>query len=203
MEILIVEDHPVVAEGLQKLLTESKTAKMVPAVQSGEECLRVLEHFSPDILFLDINLPDISGIDLCKKILARWPGIHIIALSSYSSKTVIRKMLDSGAGAYLTKDADSSEILAAISSVMKGESYCNQQVKAILSDSARESLPLLSARELEVLRLIAEGYTNNEIAEKIFISPLTVDSHRKNMLLKLGARNTAALVRLATLNGLI
>ncbi len=203
MEIMIVEDHPLVSEGLQKLLKEKELASSVPAVKSGEECLRALELYQPDILLLDINLPDISGLELCSIISKRWPGIRIIALSSYNTRTVISRMLENGARAYLVKDADGEEICHAIRQVAAGQLYYNEQIRALLEGKGQDSSALLTNREKQVLKLIADGFTNNEIADKIFVSPLTVDSHRKNLLLKLGARNTAALVKIALMAGLL
>jgi len=203
MEIMIVEDHPLVSEGLQKLLKEKELASTVPAVKSGEECLRALELYQPDILLLDINLPDISGLELCSIISKRWPDIRIIALSSYNTRTVISRMLENGARAYLVKDADGEEICHAIRQVASGQLYYNEQIRALLEGKGQDSSALLTNREKQVLKLIADGFTNNEIADKIFVSPLTVDSHRKNLLLKLGARNTAALVKIALMAGLL
>jgi len=200
---MLIEDHPVVAEGLRKMLSESSFSAKILVFTTGGEGLEALELFQPDILLLDINLPDISGIELCGRISKKWPGIRIIALSSSSSKTVIGKMLEHGAKGYLLKDSDSQEILRAVSAVSRGEVYINEQVGSILSGREKSETLLLSAREKQVLKFISDGFTNNEIAEKMFISPLTVDSHRKNMLLKLGAKNTAALVKIAMLNGLI
>jgi len=197
MEIFIVEDHPVVAEGLQKLLAEEGICDNCPVTYSGKQCLETLKVFTPQVLFLDINLPDINGIDLCKTILGLYPSVKIIALSSFGSKSFIQKMLEHGASAYLLKNAGREEIISAIKAVAGGNTYYGPGIKDILENKACDGIPILTKREQEVLKLIAEGLTNNEIAERIFISPLTADSHRKNLLVKLGARNTASMVRIA------
>jgi DNA-binding NarL/FixJ family response regulator len=203
MDILIVEDHPVVAEGLQKLLTENGICSICPVAYTGNECLEILKNYTPEFIFMDISLPDASGIDLCKTILSKSPKIQIVALSSFGSKSFIEKILRNGARGYLLKNSDGEEILTAIKKVRGGEIYLNDGVKAILDGKVDDNTPILTRRELEVLKLISDGLTNNEIAEKIFISPLTVDSHRKNLLLKLDARNTASLIKIAMMHNLI
>lgn len=202
-EILIVEDHPVVAEGLQKLLADNNICTVCPVAGTGKDCLEMLKNYSPNIIFLDINLPDISGIDLCKTILKEYKNIKIIALSSFGSRSFIEKIMDNGASGYLVKNSDSEEILAAIKAVNEGEKYFCSTTKNILKNKVDDGVPILTRREQEVLKLISDGLTNNEIAEKMFISPLTVDSHRKNLLTKLGAKNTASLVKIAMQHDLI
>jgi DNA-binding NarL/FixJ family response regulator len=203
MEILVVEDHPVVAEGLQKLLAENGICTVCPVAQTGGECMEILKNYTPELIFMDINLPDISGIDLCKTILSRFPLIHILALSSFGSKSFIERILENGARGYLLKNSDSEEIITAIQKVRKGEIYYSEAVRAVLENKTDDGVPILTRREHEVLKLISDGLTNNEIGEKIFISPLTVDSHRKNLLLKLGAKNTASLIKIAMMHNLI
>lgn len=202
-EILIVEDHPLVAEGLQKLLADNGICLSCPVASSGAECLEILKNYVPSVIFLDINLPDISGIDLCKSILKIHADIKVLALSSFGSRSFIEKIMENGASGYLVKNSDPEEILAAIEAVKQGKKYFCKTSQQILASKSDGGLPILTRRETEVLRYISDGLTNNEIAEKIFISPLTVDSHRKNLLTKLGARNTASLVKIAMLHELI
>ncbi len=203
MDLFIVEDHPVVAEGLQRLFAEEGICKDCPVVYSGKECLETLKIYTPQLIFLDINLPDISGIDLCKTILGLYPAIRIIALSSFGSRSFIQRMLENGASGYLLKNAAREEIVTAIREVVSGKTYCSAAIKEILENKNCDGIPILTRREQEVLKLIAEGLTNNEIAERMFISPLTADSHRKNLLVKLGARNTASMIRIAMTHQLI
>lgn len=203
MDILVVEDHPVVAEGLQKLLADNGICAVCPVARTGSECLEILKNYIPEFIFLDINLPDVSGIDLCKTILSKFPSIQIVALSSFGSRSFIQRILENGARGYLLKNSDSEEIITAIQKVQQGEIYYNATVKDILDNKTDDGVPVLTRREMEVLKLISDGLTNNEIADKIFVSPLTVDSHRKNLLLKLGAKNTAALVKIAMMHNMI
>jgi DNA-binding NarL/FixJ family response regulator len=155
---------------------------------------------------LDINLPDISGIDLCKKIHKEFPEIKIIGISTFSERSYISRMIENGASGYLIKSASANEIAEAIDTVLLGKIYLSVSMEHIakpLSIMRSDNLPALTKREKEVLQLISEGLTNNQIAEKLFISPLTVDSHRKNLLTKLDVNNTASLIKLAVQNGLI
>ncbi|QQS52173.1 MAG: response regulator transcription factor [Bacteroidota bacterium] len=202
-EILIVEDHPLVAEGLQKLLADNGICVSCPVASSGAECIEILKNYIPSVVFLDINLPDINGIDLCKQILKMHPAIKVLALSSFGSRSFIEKIVENGASGYLVKNSDSEEIMAAIAAVKQGNKYFCKTSQQVLSSKTDGGLPVLTRREVEVMRYISDGLTNNEIAEQMFISPLTVDSHRKNLLTKLGAKNTASLVKIAMLHDLI
>ena len=159
-----------------------------------------------DVVLLDINLPDISGIDLCKKIHSEFPQIKIIGISTFSERSYISRMIENGASGYLIKSSSKEEIAEAIDTVLKDKMYLSVSMEHIakpLSILPPGSLPALTKREKEILQLISEGLTNHQIAEKLFISPLTVDSHRKNLLTKLNANNTASLVRVAIENGII
>jgi len=204
IDVLIVEDHPVVVEGLKKLLLESGLAKLCVTASSGKECLTYLKNYSPDIVLLDINLPDINGIDLCKTMKMDYPTLKILAISSFSQRSYIVRMMENGALGYVLKNSSEDEILSAINDVVKGKKHLGYEVNEILNKQKNnDKSPLLSRRETEVLQFIADGFTNLEIANKMFISPLTVDSHRKNLLMKLNARNTAALIKIAICKGLI
>lgn len=204
VDALIVEDHPVVVEGLTNILSGHPMVDSVLSAYDGAQCMRVMQNMTPGLVLLDINLPDASGIDLCRHITEGWPGVKIIAISSISERSVIRRMMAAGAAGYLLKNAPSDEIADAIDAVMAGGTYFDHDVEEILSAAAGATdKPVLTRRELEVLTLIAEGLTNSEIADKLFVSTLTVDTHRKNLLVKLGARNSAALVRIALERGLI
>jgi DNA-binding NarL/FixJ family response regulator len=194
--VFIVDDHYMVIEGIRSLLQNEKNIEWNGHAMNAASCLSFLKQHQPDVILMDINLPDKSGIDLCKEVKEQYPSVFIIGLSTYNQQSFIQKMIDNGASGYLLKNATQSELMAGIETVMKGKLY--------FSDEAAQSLrkpigdvPLLTRREKEVLEHIAEGMTNNEIAQKLFVSVTTVDTHRKNLLTKLSARNTAELVRLA------
>lgn len=204
IDVLIVEDHPVVIEGLKKLLLDTGLAKLCVTASTGKECTTYLKNFSPDIVLLDINLPDINGIDLCKTLKTDYPDIKILAISSFGQRSYILRMMENGALGYVLKNSSEDEIIAAIRDVVAGQKHIGFEVNEILYPSKKtDDSPLLTRREAEVLKMIADGFTNQEIADKIFVSPLTVDSHRKNLIMKLNARNTAELIKIAFCKGLI
>jgi len=196
-KILLIEDHPVVAEGISKIVKQIDFVDEFSFASSGKIALKMISDNKPDLILLDINLPDISGTELCKEIKKKNPEIKIIALSSYNQKSYIEVMLKNGASGYILKNATADEIIWGIREVSDGKLHLCHEASEIMNDKNTVKNILLSPREKEVLCLIAEGFTNPEIAEKLFISPLTVDSHRKNLLLKLSARNTASLIKTA------
>jgi DNA-binding NarL/FixJ family response regulator len=202
ISLLIVEDHPVVVEGLQIMFNSSGRFRVEGVAGTGKECYRLLEYLTPDVLLLDINLPDISGIDLCKNIIAKHPSQKILALTTFNERVFIQQMLDNGALGYVLKNALSEEIMEGVTSVSKGKRFICEDAENILKKTNENEL-MITRRESGVLKLLAEGFTNQEIAEKLFISPLTVDSHRKNLIVKLQARNTASLIKIASSKGLI
>lgn len=202
ISLLIVEDHPIVVEGLQKMFRDSSFAEVVGVAGSGQACRDVLRWIKPDIILLDINLPDVSGIDLCIEILKNNPKQKILALSTFGERHVIRQMLDHGAKGYILKNSSPEEILEGIKVVQEGGKYLSAETEEMLRDKSKNEL-VITRREREILKLLSEGFTNAEIAEKLFISPLTADSHRKNLITKLNARNTPSLIKLAMEKGLI
>lgn len=196
IKVNIVDDHKILVEGLRKLINESGKAIVTAVSHDAEGCRRLLKSQSPDVLLLDINLPDGNGIDLCIELKTLYPELKILALTSYGEYTVVRRMIENGALGYVLKNSMSEEMMAGIETVADGELFLCHEVD-LLMKKAQNSDIWLTQRERELLRLIVEGYTNPEIAEKIFLSPETIKGYRKNLLFKLGARNTASLVRLA------
>jgi len=194
--VAIVDDHPLLIEGLKKLIESSGAGIVTGSAGNGKECMRMLGAEMPDVLLLDINLPDISGIDLCKNIHDQWPLLNILALTSYSEYTCVRKMIDNGAKGYLLKNAMPEEIIKGIEAVARGEEFLCHEIDLFLKRESDRQI-FLTPRETSLLRLIAEGFTNQEIAEKLFLGVETINSYRKNLLFKLNARNTAVLVKLA------
>ena len=164
---------------------------------NGASCLAFLQQQQPDVILMDINLPDKSGIDLCKDVKSRYPAIRILGLSSFNQQSFIEKMIENGASGYVLKNASREELIEAIESVMEGRKFLSTEAAATVKKNEDSKIPVITRREKEVLLLIAEGLTNNEIAEKLFISTTTVDTHRKNLLAKFEVKNTATLIRLA------
>ncbi len=196
-KLFIVDDHYMVVEGVRSLLQNELAVEWMGHASNSDSCLSFLQSHKPDIILMDINLPDKSGIDLCKEVRAKYPAIYIIALSTFSQTSYINKMLENGASGYLLKNASKEEMLEAFAVVMKGKQYLSFEVAVAMRKNNEAEKPILTRREKEVLELIAEGLTNHEIADKLFVSTTTVDSHRKNLLAKLQAKNVAALVKLA------
>lgn len=206
IKVFIIDDHPMVVAGLNSLLGRLENIEVAGAVSNAFEAIPFLKNNAIDVILLDINLPDISGIDLCKKIHKEFPEIKIVGISTFSERSYISRMIENGASGYLIKSASAEEIAEAIDTVLKGKIYLSVSMEHIakpLSIAGSAKLPALTKREKEILLLISEGMTNNQIAEKLFISTLTVDSHRKNLLTKLNVNNTASLIKLAVQNGLI
>lgn len=206
VKVFIIDDHPMVVAGLNSLLGGLENIEVVGAVSNAFEAVPFLKKNKVEVILLDINLPDISGIDLCKKIHKEFPQIKILGISTFSERSYISRMIENGASGYLIKSASAEEIAEAIDTVLKDKMYLSVSMEHIarpLSIIPSDNLPALTKREKEILQLISEGMTNNQIAEKLFISPLTVDSHRKNLLTKLNVNNTASLIKLAVQNGLI
>ena len=194
----MIEDHQVVAEGISSMLNELDYIENVTHVSDGGSGLKFLEENpETDIVLLDINLPDGNGIEFCSSIKQQFPKVGIIALSTYQQAGIINKMLENGADSYLLKNTSSEELIEAIEKVSSGKKYLTPEIKEILNNtsSTNSKTPVLTKREKEVLALIAEGLTNQEIADKLFISQLTVISHRKSLLEKTESKNTAQLIK--------
>ncbi|MBA2612752.1 MAG: response regulator transcription factor [Bacteroidetes bacterium] len=203
-KVFIIDDHELILEGIYSLLKDEKDLEWLGSAKTPEELMLFLKNKRPDVLLMDINLPQKNGMDLCLEIKKLYPAIHIIGLSTSDQASVIRKMLDNGASGYLLKDALKNEILEAIQTVLKGKIYVNHSVAEVLKKkNVNDSLPLLTKREKQVLELIAEGLTNQQIADKLFLDVTTINSHRKNMLTKYNLNNIASLIKFALTNNLI
>jgi DNA-binding NarL/FixJ family response regulator len=197
ISIFIVDDHYMVIEGIHSLLQQEKEIEWMGHAMNAESCLGFLQQQLPDVILMDINLPDKSGIDLCKEVKAKYPPVHIIGLSSFNQQSFIQKMLDNGASGYVLKNATREELMEAIETVMNGERFLSDEAAQTIKKNEDSKIPIITRREKEVLTLIAEGLTNAEIGEKLFISTTTVDTHRKNLLSKFEVKNTASLIRMA------
>jgi DNA-binding NarL/FixJ family response regulator len=199
-KIFIVDDHYMVIEGIRSLLQNEKSIEWMGHAMNAASCLAFLNKQLPDVILMDINLPDISGIDLCKEIKTKYPSVFIIGLSTFNQQSFIQKMMDNGASGYVLKNATQEELTSAIETVMKGKTYLSEEASRTLRKENAANI-VLTRREKEVLELIADGMTNAEIAQKLFISVTTVDTHRKNLLAKFETKNTAALIKIAVSRG--
>lgn len=195
ISIFIVDDHFMVIEGIRSILQDEENINWLGHAINSASCIEFLEEYQPNVIFMDISLPDESGIELCKKVKQHYPKIKIIGLSTYNQFSIIQDMLKSGASGYLLKNASKEELLDAIETVIKGKKYlCFEAAESI--QNVETSIPIITKREKEVLGLICDGFTNPEIAEKLFISLPTVNTHRKSLLAKFGAKNVASLVKM-------
>ena len=196
--VFITDDHYMVIEGIRSLLQQEKGIDWMGHATNAASCLAFLQQQVPDVILMDINLPDQSGIDLCREVKRLHPSVFILGLSTFSQQSFIEKMLANGASGYVLKNATGVELMEAIDTVMRGKQYLSFDVAvALRQPGLTGNLPVLTRREKEVLLLIAEGLTNSAIAGQLFISSTTVDTHRKNLLAKFDAKNTASLIRMA------
>lgn len=204
INVLIVDDHPMVLEGMRSMLAQIKFVTISGTAVNAYEAVNKIKTTSPDIVITDINMPEISGIELAVKIKTEFPAVKVIAMSTFKERSYISQMIQSGASGYLVKSASKEEIEEAILSVYEGKLYLSLDTN--LSTEEKQDIgkvPVISSREKEVLELIADGLTNPQIAAKLFISLHTVDSHRKNLLTKFGTNNTASLIKLASKHNLV
>ena len=208
IRIIITDDHQLFRNGLKILLNAFQEFEVIAEASNGEEFLRILKNTPADVVLMDINMPEMDGIEATRKGLKLCPGIDIIALSMYGEEEYYYKMVDAGAKGFLLKDSDISEVKDAILTVRKGGSYFSQEllyhvIQKIKHREHESKSANLSKREKEILIKICEGLSNQEIAETLFISKRTVDKHRANLLGKTNSKNTASLILFAIRNKLI
>lgn len=203
IKVAIVDDHPIVVDGMTQFIGEQPDMAVVGTAMTGSECTALLKVTSPDVVLLDIQLSDASGIDICLEITSGYPLVRVIALTGFKEYLYIKKMIDNGARGYLMKNALPQEIADAVRTVYDGGTYFTEETSAVMKMRREGGRLYLTNREKELLALIVEGYTNREISEKLFLSVTTVNSYRKTLLLKLGVKNTAAMVKLAVTERLV
>jgi DNA-binding NarL/FixJ family response regulator len=208
IRIIIADDHQLFRNGLKLLLNSFTEFEVTGEASNGEEFLRLLKTTPADIALMDISMPEMDGIEATRRGLKICPSLNIIALSMYGEDEYYYKMVDAGAKGFLLKDSDISEVREAIITVIKGGSFFSQELlyHVIQKIRLREQEPksaVLSKREKEILLKICEGFSNQEIAEALFISKRTVDKHRANLLGKTNSKNTASLILYAIRNKLI
>ena len=203
IKILVVDDHSMVIEGMRAILEKIPLVKLSATANNAIEAVATLREHLVDIAFVDINMPDISGIELCEKIKKEFPDVHVLALSTFKQRSYVSEMIKNGASGYLLKSAGKEKIEEAIQTVLTGKMYFSMDINNHTTEISSNEPPTLTRREKEILQLISEGFINNEIAEKIFVSAYTVDTHRKNLLAKFEVSNTAMLITKAANYGLI
>lgn len=212
LSIVLADDHTILREGLRALLTADSNFEIVGEARDGREAVRCVEKLGPDLLLMDLSMPRMSGMDAIREIKKRYPETKIIALTVHKTEEYLLTTLQAGADGYVLKDATHDELMLAIKNVMGGKSYLSPGVSEKVIEGYLEgkennrslsSWESLSQREREVLKLIAEGYKNKEIADDLCISLKTVEKHRANLMKKLDLHNAAALTVYAMDKGLI
>lgn len=204
IKVLVVDDHPMVLEGMRSMLAQISFVEISGTASNAFDAIEMIKVNLPDIVITDINMPEVSGIDLTVKIRKEFPAVRVVAMSTFKERSYISQMIQSGASGYLVKSASKEEIEEAILSVNEGKLYMSLDINLTSSDKQElNNMPVLSSREKEVLQLIADGMTNPQIAAKLFLSLHTVDSHRKNLLTKFAVNNTASLIKLAAKYNLV
>lgn len=196
IKVIIVDEHKTLVEELVKLINASDIAIVTDVCFDAKSCRWAVKYNFPDVLLLDVNLPDTDGVKLCKELKQLYPKLKILALSSFSEYSIVKILLDNGVKGYTLKNVMFEELMEGIESVANGETFICRELELQLERKNNLSVRL-TPRESELLKLIAEGYTNTEIAEKLFLSPETIKGYRKNLLFKLGAKNSAMLMNIA------
>jgi len=204
INIIIADDHSIIRDGLRAMLEKDSFCRIVGEAANGNELLDLLQKTSCDVVCTDISMPQMDGVEATKQILKKFPKTKVICLSMHEEVGFIKQMMEAGAVGYVFKDSPKEELKLAIETVHGGKKYFNQKLFDILLnvESSGKATSVLSSREKEILKLIAEEYTNPEIAEKLFLSVRTVDTHRQNLIQKLDVKNTAGLVRYAIKSGI-
>ncbi|MBU2556052.1 MAG: response regulator transcription factor [Bacteroidetes bacterium] len=204
--LVIVDDHQLIIDGIRALLRDEESIQIVGEASNGKKAIEVIDLLETDVVLLDIDMPLMDGIETSKILHQKYPKLAIIILSMHAEKGLIKNLVEIGVKGYLLKNSSRAEILKALNEVMEGNSYFSPEVTLSLlnkstENGSRQSEINLTNREEEVLRLIASGFTNKEIGEKLFISHRTVDTHRTNLMKKLDVNNLAGLVSYAIKHG--
>lgn len=206
IKIVLVDDHPVVIQGLKMMLEYEEYFQISQTFHDGASLRNFLESGDADVILLDITLPDTSGIELCAEIKKKSPETAVLMLSNRSERSIIMQCLQNGANGYLLKNAQMNELHQCIRDAMAGNIVFCSGVKDIIRKPSQHELtelPQLTRREKEILKLLTEGNTSSTIAKQLFLSPLTVDTHRKNIMHKFQVKNVAELINVAVQNNLV
>jgi two-component system, NarL family, response regulator NreC len=212
LRILLADDHTVVRSGLRALLERQNNFEIVGEAQNGRETVSLCASLQPDVVVMDVGMPLLNGIEATKALLKQSPSTGVVILSMHSDESYVMRSLQAGARAYLLKDSAPSDLLSAIEAVSHGKSFFSSAIRHLLAEDyvrvlrqkgASDSYELLTMREREILQLLAEGKTNKEVASSLNISLYTVETHRSNILEKLGIHSPAELILYAVRKGII
>lgn len=208
INLLLVDDHAIVTDGLKALLSDEDNYVIKGVAQNGRMAIEMLSVLKVDIVLMDIDMPEMNGIEAVKQIKKQMPDKKILMLTMHDEKAMIKMMMEIGADGYLLKNSPKAELLKALESLSSNESYFSDEVTSVLlqSDPIKSNgkmLAELTEREIEIIKLVSEGFSNKQIGEKLFISHRTVDTHRTNLMNKIEVHNVAGIVKFAIAHGLI
>ncbi|NML39656.1 response regulator transcription factor [Chitinophaga sp. G-6-1-13] len=204
--LAIVDDHPIVIEGLRTLLKEEPQISIAGSFTRGKDFMDFLQHNKVDLVLLDIMLPDTSGMDLCRDIKKLSPDTVVLALSNHTERSIILQILQNGASGYLVKNVSSTELLNCLKEALKGEIAFSKEVKEIITRPSQhefKQVPTLTKREKQILQLVSQGKTTPVMAQELNVSPLTIETHRRNLLQKFDVKNVAELIMAAVQHKMI
>ena len=213
IKIILADDHQILLDGLSTQIEKEEGIELIGQAKNGKEAIEQVNILQPDVLVMDIDMPVLNGLDALEKIKQKHPELKVILLSLLMDKAVIQKAIKSGVDGYLFKDESTKELFHAIRRVASGNPYFSGKISLVLAEKKKASHPntqvdharlqLLTPREVQILRAVAEGFSSTEIAEQLFISARTVETHRRNIMEKLEVPNMARLIVFAVRNGLV
>jgi len=204
VKVLLVDDHLIVRDGLQMLINTQKDIRVIAGASDGRSALEAAEALRPDVVVMDVSMPEMSGIEATREMLANNPGLKIIILTMHESPEYVSKAFSAGAMGFVLKKSAGIEIIKAVREVVRGRRYCGRGVEEIWSSDSLEEDPYesLSLREKQILPLVVDGKTSREIAEMLFLSPKSVETYRSRLMKKLHVDNVAGLVKFAIIRGI-
>ncbi len=207
IRLIITDDHPIVRDGIKRILATEKGIKIVAYVKDGTELMQKLEKAETDVILMDINMPGMNGIEATQLVRKKYPNIKVLCFSQYDEKRFVKLVLKRGANGYLLKNAAATELILAIKTILGGNMYLSEELPNIFDEKQNKqsnySNMKITSRERDVLNEICNEKSNHEIARLLLISHNTVETHRANLLLKVGVKNTAGLVRWAVENNIV
>ncbi len=206
IRVLLVDDHKIVLDGVEALLSDLEGFNCVATADNGQKALDLLKVFEIDVILMDIDMPVMNGMEATKAVKRDYPNVKVISLTQHSERGMVKQLLECGSDGYLLKNINRDELALAIRKVYEGQNYFSSEVTMSLAGKAVEknasgSDVEITEREIEILTLIAEGFSSKQIGEQLFISPRTVDTHRTTLMNKLDIHNIAGLIRFALKNG--
>ncbi len=212
IRVLVADDHAIIREGLRVMLGNQPDMEVVAVATNGREAIRLVDEQEPDVIVMDISMPELNGIEAIQQMSPRHPHMQVVVLSIHETKPYVYRALKAGAKGYLIKETAGLEVVEAVRAVQRGEHYLSQRIADLLTNASSQHLEapievspleMLSSREREILQLVAEGKTSQEIAERLSISPKTVDTYRSRLMHKISVEDMAGLVKFAIQHGVI